>query len=191
MRTKRSFAVRPKRPTAWQGGWLTPGQAFQTDTTATSAALYRAQLTFPFNGVATAGRPTMLDAVLQRFILDLNILCYMGAAGTGVNIAYGVSVCTVDDTGVLAVTDPVPNPLLNTEDSFILQGFMPGGGGLITNILHSWGANLGGVGTRIESKAKRRLRDNDILVLSLTGTSSGANLGFQVNAGWRALFKGR
>jgi len=191
MRARRSFASRPKRPTLWAGGFLTPGQSFQADTTPASATLYRAQMTFPFTGFATTDRPTMIDAVLQRVNLDISFHANMGAAGTGINIAYGVVVASVADTGVMVATDPIPNPLLNGDADWVLQGFMPGGGGLVANEILTWGAHFGGPGARIESKAKRRLRDTDILVLCFAATSSGANLGFQVNAGWRALFKGR
>jgi len=193
MRARRSFSSRPKRPTLWSGGYLIPGQTFSATAYPGVPAVYRAQMTFPFTGFATADRPTMIDAVLQRVNLDLSISSAVtGGAGDAMIVAIGVVVVSVADTGVMVATDPVPNPLYNGDADWVIQAFLPGQFQATAGLdILRWAPNFGGPGIRLESKAKRRLRDTDILALCLTAQTQTNALSYEVDGGWRALFKGR
>jgi len=182
-RSPRRALVGAKRPTVWQGGNLAI-----LPTVVQGGSLYHAQMTFPFTGFATAGMPTMNDAVLQKTNLELS---YANSSKPGESYlgAYGVQVAEVDDTGVLTTALNCRDPFTDPDSDWVCHGYLCAA--VVPSAYAILGAQMGGPGLRIESKAKRRLRDTDILVLCFAATSSGANLGFQVNAGWRALFKGR
>jgi len=182
-----SRIIRPKRPTCWQGGYLTPGQAFTPSAGVPSGNPSFSQMTYPFTGDAVVGRPTMNDPVLQRTNLDVSMVF----SGTSQILcaAVGVIVVSVGSAGTIVGTQPCPNPMVDTDADWILHFFLLGDDQLgVSNSLR-WGANFGGPGARVESKARRRLRDTDVLVLAFAAQGTVASV--QIEAGWRCLFKGR
>jgi len=178
---------RVKRPTCWQGGYATPGQIFTPSSGVPSGNPSFLQMTYPFTGDAVVGRPTMNDPVLQRTNLDFSMV-FSGTAQL-LCAAIGVIVVSVGSAGTVVGTQPVPNPMVDTDADWILHAFLGGDDQLGVGNSLRWGANFGGPGSRIESKARRRLRDTDVLVLCLAAQGTVAPVQFE--AGWRCLFKGR
>jgi len=184
-RSPRRALVGSKRPTSWQGGNLAI-----LPTVVQGGSLYHAQMSFPFSGIATVGMPTMLDAVLQKTNLEFS---YSNASKPGESYlgAYGVQVAEVDDTGTLVTALNSRDPLTDPDHDWVLHGYCCAS--VVTSAYAILGAQFGGPGVRVESKAKRKLRDDEILIFSYHfETSSGVtgDIGTIV-AGWRLLFKGR
>jgi len=178
MRRRSAYGQRgPKRPTLW----IASADSFTLG--GANPDVSHGICSAAFGGfVGALGDPVMQDVVLQKSNLDFSVLS--GAVGE-VQGAYGLQIATLDTDGTVPTT--LPTPFTNAATEWILHGFVLGAAA--STAAWVFGAQAGGGGTRVESKAKRRLRDTDVLVLSWEFVDTGITI--DVSFGMRNLLRGR
>jgi len=189
IRRKRSFGPRVKRPTLWTGAGFSNYSLSSGSGTVGSKTHFI--LTFPFSYENVDGWPNLIDATLQRTFLEFSALYGLDASNSNEPyFGYGLQVATYNASGSVDVG--LPGPLTDPGNDWVMHGFILGtrnGVAGSPDVARFWGAQFGGSGERVESKAKRRLRDDEVLVLTLEGIPDGGDLGFSF--GMRMLFRGR
>lgn len=145
------------------------------------------QMTRPFDGFATTNEPTIVDPTLVRIRGNWSASSANGLGGTPeVSTAFGIIKMRADSAGN-AVTAALPDPLDNADMDWIYHEYIVGttfSAGL------QWTSGTGVSGTGIDSKAKRIMRDGEILVMVIrTSTQNTDDLKFR----WatRLLFNGQ
>jgi len=127
--------------------------------------------------------------VLQRTMLEFSYASI--TAGKSFSGAYGVQVAKVGATGTWVASINDSDPYLEPQADWILHGYFLGS--VVTGALAILGAQMGGVGTRVESKARRKLAEDEVLIFSMSVDDEQGISGQigQIQVGWRCLFKGR
>jgi len=140
----------------------------------------------PFNGIISSlGQPTMVDAVVQAIRL-----AYYAMPGVITHsetvFAFGVQVATISPAGTVGA---LPTAGGDADSDWLLHQFVvfpPTGapGTEDQRYMAKWQDTL-------VSKARRKLRSEDALVLSYEVPTLAGGGSVNFNFGYRALFKGR
>jgi len=185
MRTRtRSYAPKVKRPTLWTGA-ANPSRALDSNPIPNLGGVHFI-CSMPFAYTNVAGWPNLIDATLQRSLMDFTAF-WDGTGGT-MFAAYGLQVATLNSAG--SVDAALPLPLSFPDNDWIFHGFLLGPQAPLSYTL---GAQVGSSGSRVESAARRKLKDDEVLVLSVQNGLSGQydSVELEFAFGMRCLWKGR